>query len=123
MSEDNNNSIYRLVNPEFDFEFVGTVYHLRKATLDKAVSYQEKIKSLGDKPGAELELIAFCVSLMLRDQDPTITEEYALQHLPADIDVLEVLTFLGFMNPSKQAKARQIETLMMNRLTGENSSA
>jgi hypothetical protein len=122
MSEENkDNSIFRLVNPEFEFEFMGKVYKLRKATLDKAVEYQAKIKQFNDAPGSDSKLVAFCVYIMLKDQVPELTEDIALQNIPADIDALEVLSILGFIKPSRLEQANKIRDLLINRSTGVGS--
>ena len=124
MSEENkDNQILRLVNPEFDFEFGGKQYKLRKATLDKAIQYQQKMKELDKDIAADLKIIAFCIYVMLKDKDPDITENFVLENTPADADALLILTTLGFISPSKMETAKKIQELVMNRLSGERSSS
>ena len=122
MTDTNNNSIYRLVNPEFDFEFMGKTYRIRKANLDKAIQYQARLKELDGQLGADSKIIAYCVYLMLKDQEPAITEEIAIQNISADADALEILSVLGFISPSKLETAKKIQGVVMDRLTGEKSS-
>ena len=108
MDNNNEKTIYRLVNPEFDFEFMGKVYTLRKATLDKAIQYQTKLKELSGDSASDAKLISFCIYIMLKDQNSELTEEIVLNNIPADIDALEVLTILGFMSPTKLNEAKEI---------------
>ncbi len=110
-------TLYKLVNAQFDFEFDGKTYRLRKATLDKAVQYQAKIKELAGDPAADAKVVAFCVYIMLKESEPTLTEDYILTHIPADIDILELLTTLGFINPTKLELARKIQSQMETKLT------
>ena len=121
MEENKNNSIINLVNPEFDFGFNGKIYHLRKATLDKAVQYQGKIKELTNDAGGDSKLLAYCIWLMLKDQDPALTEEFVLNNTPADSSVIDILSVLGFINPSKLDQANKIKETVIKKLTGEAS--
>ena len=124
MSEEKkDNSILRLVNPEFEFEFIGNVYKLRKATLEKAIEYQQKIKELNNEPGSDAKLLAFCIFIMLKEQVPYLTEEEVLKNIPADVDTLEVLAKLGFINPSKLEQANKIREALIKKSTGEESSS
>lgn len=117
-------SLYRLVNPEFDFEFGGKKYHVRKANLEKAVQYQRKVKELRDSnvESPDLLIVAYCIYLVLRDVDQNITEEVVLQQTPADIDVLGCLSTLGFMSPTKADVARAIESAIAKKQATEKSS-
>jgi hypothetical protein len=122
MDEDKNNSIIRLTNPEFSFEFNGLPYTLRKASLDKAVLYQIKVKELANDPAGDLKLLAYCIWLMLKDKIADLTEELVMQNTPADVDVMQVLSVLGFINPSKMEQASKIKDALVKKLTGESSS-
>jgi len=97
-------SMFQMVNPEFDFNFAGRAYHLRKATLDKAILYQGKAKELSDAKdvSADSKLMAYCIYIMLRDVDKTITEQYITENTPATVSVIDVLATLGFINPTMQ---------------------
>lgn len=123
MNQEKNNSIYHLVNPEFEFEFMGDVYKIRKATLDKAVEYQTKIRELNNEPGSDAKLVAFCIFIMLKDQIPGLNEDIVLHNIPADVDTLEVLSILGFINPSKLEQANKIREILIKKSTGEESSS
>lgn len=104
----------RLTNPEFQFEFMGKEYTLRKATLDKAVQYQIKAKELikEEATASDAKLGAYCVWLMLKDKEPTLTEDVVMSNIPADTNILELLTFLGFTSPSKLKEAQEIQSLL-----------
>ncbi len=118
----NEDTLIKLVNPEFDFHFMGEEYRIRKATLDKAIQYQQKIKELDGDPAADSKIIAFCIYIMLKEKNPELTEEVVMLHTPADVDGLEILTKLGFINPSKLAMAKKVQENIMNQLTSESSS-
>jgi hypothetical protein len=117
--------LLELVNPEFDLKFKGETYRVRKATLDKAVQYQQKVKDLQEskEAGSDLKLIAFCIYIMLKDNLPDLTEQEVLNNTPADIDAMECLAMLGFINPRKVEIAKKLEKLAIDKLTTENSSA
>ncbi len=118
------NSIIRLINPEFVFEFMGKEYTLRKATLDKAVQYQTKARELQDSkdPASDAKLVSYCIYIMLKSKIDGLTEETVFENVPADIDTMEILTTLGFINPSKMEKLNQIQEEFKKTLIGEKSS-
>ena len=115
-------SLYRLVNPKFTLEFMGKSYEMRKATLDKAIQYQKRLMEILKEQGAGLKIASYCIYLMLKDLEPSITEEIVLQNTPADIDVNECLVMLGFVNQSKSVITKKMEEKLESLLTTENSS-
>lgn len=117
-------SLYRLTNSEFEFEFNGTVYNIRKANLDKAAQYQQKVKELTEAkdPQADSKIIAFCISLVLQEKDNAITSEFVMQNAPADIDPVECLTMLGFINPKRLEATRKLQEALTKKIVGESSS-
>lgn len=115
------NSLVKMVNPTFTFEFAGKTYQVRKATLDKAVAYQQRVKELKSDAGQELLLVAYCIYLILKDYDAEITEKFVLENTPADIDIIEVLTQLGFLSPTKMAQVKAMEAAVLKQTTGEAS--
>jgi hypothetical protein len=120
-----NDSIYRLVNPEFNLEFAGKEYRVRKANLDKALQYQTKVKELSEEKSEAmtLKIAAFCLYLVLKDSDPTITEEFVWNNTPGDIDPLECMVTLGFMSPKKAETAQIIKGLIEKKQTSDSSSS
>jgi hypothetical protein len=112
-----------LTNPEFSFTFMDKEYRIRKANLDKAIQYQQKVKELQDNKDStsDLKLVAFCIYIVLKDKIPDLTEKEVLENTPADIDVMDCLSILGFINPKKVEMTRKIQENLMNRLTTENS--
>lgn len=96
-------TLYTLVNPEFDFNWNGQNYHVRKANLEKVVKYQERARTLakdGDQSG-EMKLVAYCIYLILQDAIPELTEEQVMKEAPGDIDSLELMIRLGFLNTAR----------------------
>lgn len=118
------NTLIKLVNPKFNLEFAGKEYSVRKATLEKTVQYYQRIKELKDDPACDLKIIAYCIFLVLHDEveRPEITEEFVLNNTPGDIDLMETLTTLGFMNPKKMEIAQKIQGNVIKALTTDSSS-
>lgn len=110
-------SAYKLANPEFTFELDGKEYRVRKANLDKAIMYQKRLRELNDAKddSAHLSIVAYCTYLVLRDCDPSMTEEKVRGLLPADIDPLDILSTLGFISPAKAEKAKAIEEALVKK--------
>jgi hypothetical protein len=108
------NTLYELVNPEFDFRFAGKTYHVRKANIEHAILYQKRVQELMEKKeaGVELRLASYCIYLILRESDPNITEDFVAKNTPAEIDVIDILTTLGFMTPQKAEQAKGLQKAM-----------
>lgn len=117
MSNATSNAL-KLVNPEFDFEFMGEQFRIRKANLDKAIQYQTKVKELNDAkdPSAHLGIVAFCVYIMLKEKKPDLTEAIVRENIPGDVDPLDVLTKLGFISPDRMEKTRAIEEALTKKI-------
>lgn len=100
-------TLYRLVNPAFQFEWNGSVFTIKKANLAQVVQYQARVKDLvaSGEPGADQKIAAFCIWLMLKDQLSTLTEGQVLQETPGGIDLMELMTVLGFLKPTKETSA------------------
>jgi hypothetical protein len=115
-------TLYQLVNAPFTFSFAGKEYNIKKANLEKAILYQQKMKELqnaGD-PTPDLKLAAYCIYIVLSEVDNAITEQFVLQNTPADIDVLECLTTLGFMNPQRKELAKKMEQNLAKKLISDD---
>jgi hypothetical protein len=99
----NEETLYKLVNPDFDFEWNGQIYQIKKATLSDVVAYQKKMKELLDSKeiGWEVRLASYCLFLALRNKIQGLTEEQVMDNTPADIDMQKLLLTLGFMKPVK----------------------
>ncbi len=100
--------LFELVNPPFPIKFGGKEYMVRKANLEKAVLYQIRIKDLvkNDDPAVDLKIAAYCLYLVLKDVDSSITEEYVLQNAPGDIDTIKCIETLGFMSPQRKLRTQ-----------------
>jgi len=114
-------SLYKLVNPSFTFEFGGKVFEVKKANLQMAVQYQTRIKELKEKSSTELLLVSYCIYLVLNKADSTITEDWVIENTPADIDVLDCLARLGFINQNRLEIAKKIKEEVEKKSTTENS--
>ena len=119
-----NDTLYQLVNPTFVFNFAGKEYSVKRASLEKAVLYQQKISELQSKKeqAIDLKLVAYCIYIVLKDVDSSITEEFVFKNTPADIDIGECLAMLGFMSPRQKELAKKVEEALQKQLTMENSS-
>jgi hypothetical protein len=96
-----NNSVYKLVNPSFQFEFGGRIFDVKKANFEMALKYQIRAKELSNAKELELNLAPYCIYLVLHKVDETITEEWVKENLPADTDYVECLEKMGFISQSK----------------------
>lgn len=101
-------TLIKLVNPEFTIEFMGKEYTMRKATLDKSVQYKERIKNEPDINDAQL--IAVCLYIMLKDKITDLTEQIVMENTPANIDAIDILEKMGFINPSLKEKNQKEKT-------------
>ena len=122
MDPKNEKTLYRLVNPEFTFEFGDRSFEVRKANLDKAVKYQKRFQEIQGKENAEIDLVVYCIYLVLSEKDPTITEDWVRYNVPADTDALECLATLGFINQKKMEFAKKIQENLEKKLTTDSSS-
>lgn len=99
------NTLLELLNVEFVFKFAGKNYSVRKANLKQGILYQQRIKELvaDDSAGVDLRLAAYAIYLVLKEHDPSTTEDFVLDNTPAELDVPKILGALGFMSPSQAA--------------------
>ncbi len=113
----------RLINPIFDFDFDGHTYQVRKASLEKVILFQTRFTQLTDAkdPAVEKKIAAYCIYLTLRDAIPEITEEKVAQTIP-DVEMPDVVEYLGFMNRQKVELLRKILQRNAPDQTGEQSS-
>jgi len=100
-----NDKLSLFFNAPFELEFGGKVYTVRAANILDAVLYQKRLQELVEakSPAIDLELAVYCLYLVLKKVDPTITEDYVKENCPANIDTLSIIEKLGFMSPQKRA--------------------
>jgi Glu-tRNA(Gln) amidotransferase subunit E-like FAD-binding protein len=99
----------KLINPEFDFEFAGTTYKVRKATLDKIILFQTRFNQLTEAkdPAVESKMTAYCLYLILKDIKADVTEEWVAQNTP-QVEMVDVVEQFAFMNQQKVDVLRKI---------------
>lgn len=116
--------MFSIVNPEFDFDFQGTIYRLRKATLDKIVQFKLKFRELNDTKDADgdIKLLAYAIYIMLKDKNPDITLDFVMQNTPLDFEITQCLQVLGFINPNKTEANLPIQK-EVNPSTSQKSSS
>lgn len=118
-----NNSIFKLTNPEFPFEFDGKTYQIKKANLGTYVQWQKKSQEIlaTKSPTAEIEVLGYAIYLILKDKIEGLTPEQVLNNITMDIDVLKCLEVLGF------TKSKPVETPKVSQEiespVGESSSS
>jgi hypothetical protein len=122
MNDTTNQTLINLTNPEFSIAFKDNTYTIRKATLDKAVAWQQKVKELANDPAGQQKIVAFCLYIMLKDKIPDLTEDDVLSNTPADIDSMEIMVHLGFLNSTNLELAKAAKAKVLSRLTIDNSS-
>lgn len=98
-----------LINPEFDFEFNGTTYRVKKATLEKIILFQTRFNKLTDEkdPAIEPKMAAYCLYLILCGVKQGLTEEEVQQNIP-DVSMVDVVERFGFMNRQKVEILRKV---------------
>lgn len=116
-----------IANPEFDYEFAGKTYKVRKANLRQVLEFNRKILAISKTEDKDNDAIAIVPALMiaLGTVDPSITEDYILDNASGDIDVMKNLEILGFASQQKVAMAKRImDSLakLTNPQLGEKSS-
>ncbi len=97
-------TLYQLVNPPFSFTWNEKTYEVKKANLSQVVLYQARVKQIIDekKDGAEALIAAYCIWLILKDKEDGLTEQFILDNTPGAIDLVDLLTTLGFVKPTKE---------------------
>lgn len=110
----------KLINPEFDFEFAGKTYKVRKATLDKIILFQTRFKDLSDKkdPAIESKMAVYCIYLILKDVAPEATEDWVAQNTPT-VEMADVIEQFAFMNRQKVEMLKKIQQRNAPVPTGE----
>ena len=100
-------SLLKLTNAPFEIEFNGKPYMVKKATLAQTALFMQKAEQMKtDKiPAYEqlLKLVVYCLYVILSPQDSSITEQFIEENIPGNINPLEILITLGFMNPKLAA--------------------
>lgn len=116
-------ALVSLLNPSFVFKFADKEYQIRKANIEQVQQYITKMKELSaDKdliPAVrDLEIVSFCLYLLLKKADQTVTEDFVKENLPGNIDGLVILGQLGFIDPQKVELLKKLQ----DQLISENSS-
>ncbi len=107
----------------FDYEFIGKVYKLKKATLRQVIEWQKKVAELSkDKTFVpDALIIVAALTILLQSVDSSITEDQILDNTPGDIDLSNTLIQLGFTSQQKMSLLRQ-RNVLANQPSGERSS-
>ncbi len=92
-----------LTNPTIIFKFNDKEYQIKKANLEQVILFQRKVIELGnqentDKSEQDLKLITYSVYLLLSQYDHDLLEEEIAKSIRGDIDTVELLKQLGFLN-------------------------
>jgi hypothetical protein len=116
----------KLINPQKDFEFAGTTYKVRNATLEKIILFQARFQKLTDEKDAAIQskIAMYCIYLILKDATPVIpdiTEDWVAQNCP-DVEMADVLEEFAFMNRQKVEVLRSLLQRNAPDQTGKPSS-
>jgi hypothetical protein len=92
-----------LTNVDIPFTFNGKEYKIKKANLQQVIQFQRKAKEITDEKdaGGDLRMVAYSIYISLNAIDKNITEDQILTECPGDLDIMSVLSQLGFMNQQK----------------------
>ena len=98
-----------LINPQFDIEFAGAKYAVRKATLDKIILFQTRFAELAkvNDPALESKVAAYCLFLILKDAKPNATEEWVAQNAPT-VEMADVVEQFAFTSRQKAEVIRKL---------------
>lgn len=109
-------SSYSIINPEFTFNFNGQEYQVKKANLEQVIEFQRWVKDVSTENDAamDIRMVARAIFIILKNVDVKITEEGILKECPGGIDVIEVMTVLGFMNQQKIEMMTRARNLLVN---------
>lgn len=116
----------KLINPQKDFEFAGTVYKVRNANLEKIILFQAKFEELSkaQDPAMQPKIASYCLYLILKDAAPAIpelTEAWVSQNCP-DVEMADVIEEFSFMNRQKVEVLRSLLQRNAPAQTGKQSS-
>lgn len=122
-NNDENKTLVSLINPKFTFQFADKEYQIRKANMTQVVQFQQRAAELLEdktlQPAIrDAEMLAYCVFLLLKNADQSVTEEFVKDNLPGNIDGLDILARLGFIDPQKLELVKKAQ----EKLTIQNSS-
>lgn len=107
---------FSLINEEIQFPFGGQNRTVKKANLNQVMQFQRRAREI-NKTGdaaADLQLISYAIYLVLYAVDKAITEEYVSENARGDLDFVDVMATLGFMNQQKIATMRRARNLLEN---------
>lgn len=109
-----------LTNTDFEFEFGGQKYTLKRASLRQVMEWQRQsveINKVNDGT-TDLKLAAKAIYLALQTVDKNITEDDVLDKTPGDIDVIATLQLLGFMSQQKVGAMQKLRDALANPPSG-----
>ncbi len=116
-----------MTNTEFDYQFAGKTYKVKKANLTMVMDFQRKVADIQkDKdPAADLRIGAYALYLVLHASDSTVDENFVNENCPGDFDTIEIISKFGFMNQRKMEMMGKVSNLLeaTKKPIGENSSA
>jgi hypothetical protein len=122
---ENNKTLVKLINPKFTLQFADNEYQVRKASMAQVIQFEKRMDELSNSSDAQLTirdrdfaLLAYCIFLLLKEVDLSVTEQFVKDNLPGDINELDVLGQLGFINPQKLKAIKEAQ----EKLIIQNSS-
>ncbi|MHB8483868.1 MAG: hypothetical protein ACYDBV_14240 [Nitrospiria bacterium] len=117
---DENKTLVSLLNPPFTFKFADREFQVKKANLSQVQQYILRVNELSkdkqtDSAIRDLNILSYCIFLILYKADNTITEEFVNENMPAGaIDGLQLLSDLGFIDPQKARAVRAAQEKLIS---------
>lgn len=107
---------FSVMNEPFTFSFAGKDYSVKKATLGQVMQFQRHVKGITaeNDAAADVRLISFAIYLILHASDSSVTEDYVLENARGDLDFVDIMSTLGFMNQQKIEALRKTRDLLGN---------
>jgi hypothetical protein len=111
-----------LLNTQFDLRFGDRTYSVKKASLEQVALYFKRIDELKKNNEPDIKSVGYALFLILSKADPSITEEFVMENTAGDLDAMDTLLELGFINPKRVGEAKRVQESLISRFTGKTSS-
>jgi hypothetical protein len=112
-------SLTNLLNPPFTFILGDREFQVRKANIKQVQQYQLKVTELSkntDLPSAvkDLDIVSYALFLVLNKTDNSVTEDFVKENLPGNINIISLLSELGFIDPQKAELVNKLQEKILS---------
>jgi len=112
-------TLVNLLNPSFPFPFADKEYMVKKANIEQVQQYQLKVEELSAKKDIpvvvrDLDAVSYSVYLILHKADPTVTQDFVKENMPGGINIMQLLSELGFIDPQKAKMVMEMQEKLIS---------